>query len=109
MVVVGKVGCGKSSLLAAITGELDRYKYTMSSIMKNLIHETTLHNYFKDKNVDIDDKFEVFSPVGVEGMCMFRVESRDLDWLSRSRGSSTQQCGTTFFLAETFTAVSIRL
>jgi len=28
--VVGKVGCGKSSLLAAITGELTRYKFIKS-------------------------------------------------------------------------------
>lgn len=34
MVVVGKVGCGKSSLLAALTGELDRYKFIICRIMK---------------------------------------------------------------------------
>lgn len=36
VVVVGKVGCGKSSLLAALTGELNRYT-TFETFIENII------------------------------------------------------------------------
>ncbi len=50
-----------------------------------------------------------FFHVGVEEKYLFGEESRDMDWLFKSRGSSMQQYRTTFFLAGILTARSIKL